>query len=60
MTDPETTRLVRLYEKAKALTARLRFMECPTCGAKEDEHCRTPKGRKKKTSAHPTRPFRIA
>ena len=32
--------------------------ECPTCGAKEDESCRTPKGRKK-NNVHDTRPFSL-
>lgn len=31
---------------------------CPTCGAKQDEPCRTPKGRKK-NNVHDTRPFGI-
>jgi hypothetical protein len=34
------------------------FHECPTCGAKENEPCRTPKGRKKPT-VHDTRPFSV-
>ena len=32
---------------------------CPTCGAKEDQPCRTPKGRIKPT-VHDTRPFSVA
>jgi hypothetical protein len=31
---------------------------CPTCGAKTNEPCRTPKGRKKDVP-HDTRPFSI-
>ncbi len=31
---------------------------CPTCGAKEGEPCRTPKGRKKE-DIHDTRPFSV-
>jgi hypothetical protein len=31
---------------------------CPECGAKVDEPCRTPKGRKKLTM-HDTRPFSV-
>ncbi len=30
--------------------------QCPTCGAKENEPCRTPKGRRK-NNTHDTRPF---
>lgn len=36
----------------------IKFLECPTCGAKENDPCRTPKGRKK-DSVHDTRPFYI-
>ena len=32
--------------------------ECPTCKAKENEPCKTPKGKKKKT-VHDIRPFSI-
>lgn len=32
--------------------------KCPTCGVKENEPCRTPKGRKK-SNVHDTRPFGI-
>ena len=32
--------------------------QCPTCGAKQDEPCRTPKGRKKE-NIHDTRPFSL-
>lgn len=34
------------------------YCECPTCKAKEDEPCRTPKGRKKNV-VHDTRPFSL-
>jgi hypothetical protein len=32
--------------------------KCPTCGAKEDERCRTPKGRLK-PQVHSDRPFSV-
>lgn len=35
---------------------RLVLYDCPKCGAKTDEPCRTPKGRKS-TTVHDTRPF---
>jgi hypothetical protein len=34
----------------------LKLLSCPTCGAKTNEPCRTPKGRKKE-NVHDTRPF---
>jgi hypothetical protein len=38
---------------------KLTLHPCPTCGAKTDQPCRTPKGRKKK-NVHDTRPFSIS
>lgn len=34
------------------------IFECPTCGAKENQPCRTPKGRKK-INLHNNRPFGV-
>jgi hypothetical protein len=42
-----------------SIKAGLKVLDCPTCGAKTNEPCRTPKGRKKKDSIHDTRPFAI-
>jgi hypothetical protein len=36
----------------------VKLHECPTCGAGEDEPCRTRKGRPK-SSVHDTRPFSV-
>jgi hypothetical protein len=40
------------------MNATLILHACPTCGAKQDEPCQTPKGRKKET-VHETRRFSI-
>ena len=34
------------------------FHACPTCNAKQDQPCLTPKG-KKRATAHDTRPFSV-